>query len=112
MKPTYLFVSPTGGIQCVADDRAEAIARTLGSTSKRRASHVLPEHPGKQIAFVILRKLFGETGRIADWCRRWRGPWEVRFAKTPHRVEFRHPSRRVCIHWEVQQLNKGFATSN
>lgn len=108
MKPLALFIAPDGTVSAVSDETAEAIARTLGRTSKRRASHVLPEHPGKQIAFVILRKLFGETGRVADWCRSWRGPWEV-YWKGERTPAFRHPSRRVCLAWEVKQLNQRFA---
>ena len=43
----------------------------------KRISHVLPANPLKRAAFRILRFLFGDKGRIADWTRRWKGPWIV-----------------------------------
>lgn len=113
MKPDYLFISPTGGIQAVASERAEAIARSIGSTCKRRASHVVPANWFKRQAFRLLRWLADddstESNIIEQWCRSWPGPWQVRFAETPHRVEFQHPSRHVCIDFEVKTLNRKFA---
>lgn len=77
----------------------------LGSVSQRRVSHIWPVHPVKRLAFRFIRALAGERGRIAEWCRHWRGPWQVRFAASPNIVAFTHASRRVCIEWEIQQLN-------
>ena len=79
---------------------------TFGQVATRRASHILPGHPGKRLAFRLLRLLAGERGRIAAWTRTWRGPWQVTWADAPHRVVFAHPSRRVCVEWEIQTLNR------
>ena len=78
---------------------------SIGQTTKRRVSHIWPCHPVKRIAFRVLRSLFGERGAVPTWCRSWRGPWEVRFARNIHRVVFSHPSRRVCLAWEINQLD-------
>jgi hypothetical protein len=114
MKTTILYVHPGGVIQGVNDDTTETISESIGTPVKRRASHVWPIHPVKRAAFRFLRSLVGERGRIAEWCRRWHGPWEVRFVDPlNHRrigaVVFSHPSRRVCIDWEIKQLNRKLA---
>lgn len=101
---TILHIANDGTIRAVAND--DFPFEVLGVVDTRRASHVWPCHPRKRFAFRLLRALFGERGRVASWCRSWRGPWEVRFANNPHRVVFSHPSRRVCIAWEIQHLNK------
>lgn len=77
----------------------------LGAVTVRRASHILPAHPLKRLAFRFVRFIFSDTEWPAVWARHWRGPWQVRFAASPNRVAFAHLSRRVCIDWEIQQLN-------
>ena len=84
----------------------------VGVVDKRRASHVLPVQPIKRLAFIGLRLVFGERGRIAEWCRSWYGAWQVRFADNPHVVVFTAQSRRVCIQWEIKQLNERLANEN
>ena len=113
MKTTHIFVSPTGGLSAVADERAERIAKMLGDTTKRRASNVVPANPIKRAFFRFLRSTFtvGDPVDLAvvNWTRSWKGPWQVRFADTPHQVAYQHPSRHVCIKWEIEQLEKNFA---
>lgn len=104
-----LFIAPDGTIRAVACNDLEAIAREVGTVTTRRASHVLPCHPFKRFAFRLIRFAVGERGRLAEWCRQWRGPWQVRFADDPRQVVFTHPSRRECINWEVQTINQGFS---
>ena len=105
MKSSIIHLSD-GLVQGVGDETLELIAGTIGhEVNRRRASHVLPRHPVKRLVFRILRAVFGERGRIATWCRSWNGPWQVSWAHEPHRVVFSHSSRRVCIEWEIEQLN-------
>jgi hypothetical protein len=106
---TKLYIEPDGTIRAVANDALPLDG--IGTLTQRRASHVWPCRPATRFAFRVLRSLFGERGRIAEWCRRWHGPWEVRFADDPHRVVFSHPSRRVCIAWEIQRLNEKLAAN-
>lgn len=109
---TILFFNPDGTVKHVLNDAMPLDG--IGAVTKRRASHVWPVHPVKRAAFRALRSLFGERGRVAVWCRQWRGPWEVRFIDPlNHRrigaVVFSHPSRRVCIDWEIKELNRKLA---
>lgn len=104
-----LHITPDGIVRGVSDPTCDAIAESLGLVARRRASHVWPVHPVKRLAFRVLRACFGERGRVACWCRTWYGPWEVRFAETPHQVEFTAQSRRVCINWEIKTLNERLA---
>ena len=108
MKLAALYIAPDGTVSAIADETAQDIAAKLGDPVKTRASHVLPAHPGKQIAFVLLRMVFGDTGHIAQWCRNWRGPWLV-YWKGDRKPSFGHVSRRVCIRWEISQLERRFA---
>jgi len=104
MQPIIVTCHEDGSATALAVEGTEFV-RSIGSVTMKRASHVWPCHPVKRTAFRVLRSLFGERGRVAEWCRQWRGPWEVRFATNIHRVVFSHPSRRVCIEWEIDQLN-------
>lgn len=99
-----LFIAPDGTVRAVACSELEAITREIGTVQTRRASHVLPAHPVKRAAFRLIRLAVGERGRVAEWCRQWRGPWQVRFADSPQVVRFTHASRAHCIRWEIQQL--------
>lgn len=112
MKAT-LYITPDGTIRAVGGNGVDRLPLDeFGQITRRRASHVWPVHPVKRIAFRILRAVFGERGHIAEWCRHWYGPWEVRFAETPHLVQFTAQSRRVCIEWEISQLNERLAREN
>ena len=77
---------------------------SLGTVKRQRVSHILPVHADKQIAFRILRILFGERGRVAAWTRTWCGPWIVLMVNS--RKVFAHPSRAVCIQWERRELDE------
>lgn len=105
-----LYFNQNGTASAVNDSSFDFTV--IGQPEIKRASHVWPVHPVKRLAFRVLRSLFGERGRTAEWCRRWRGPWEVRFADSPRVVAFTHKSRRVCIAWEVMQLNLKLANAN
>ena len=97
-----LFITEDGTVQTFDD---VPFLSELGSGAPIRASHVLPASRGMRIAFLLLRRVVGERGSIAEWSRGWSGPWTVRWAATPDKVEFEHPSRKVCIQWERMQLN-------
>jgi hypothetical protein len=105
-----MFVTKSGEIHCVEHESFPL--EGFGKVERRRASHVVPAHPVKRQAFRLIRLLVGERGRIAEWLRSWYGPWQVRFAETPRKVEFTHQSRRVCIEWEINQLNERLANES
>jgi hypothetical protein len=109
---SLIHILPTGEILGIKTPAAEAVLTDeFGQRKITRASYIRPCHPVKRIAFRLLRAVFAHhDGRFAtavkEWCRRWRGPWAVSWANQPHRVVFSHPSRRVCIQWEINQLNE------
>ncbi len=95
-----IILRPDGTIEFIGDFPVEEF--DLGAVTRKRASHILPVHPLKRLAFRLLRLAFGERGRIATWTRHWHGPWQV--ILLPDGPTFIHPSRRVCLRWEHQQL--------
>lgn len=76
----------------------------LGATRSYRASQILPVNPVKRLAFVALRAVFGERGRVAAWTRNWRGPWQSKILANGE--TYTHISRRVCIAWEHSKLEE------
>lgn len=46
----------------------------------RRASNVLPVSIPLRVAFRVLRTLFGEYGRAADYTRHWHCMWQIDLA--------------------------------
>ena len=75
----------------------------LGNGRRRRLSHIRPEKFWKKAAFILLRKAFGDTGNIAFWTRKWRGPWRATIISTGQTEVF--PNRQSCIDWELEKLN-------
>jgi len=55
----------------------------LGKSTIERASHVCPVNRFKRLAFLALRLAFGDTGAVADWTRRWSGPWQAEMVEGP-----------------------------
>jgi len=77
---TTITFNPDGSMSFIGAD--EALAGELhsalgGQRVRRRASHVEPVGLAHRLAFRILRRFFGEHGRVAAWTRSWRGPWRV-----------------------------------
>lgn len=72
-----LIIQPDGVTRCVHTDKIPL--REIGTIKTRRASNVE----------------FNETDQR----------WEVRWAGSEE-VVFSHPSRLVCLSWEVEQLEK------
>lgn len=71
---------------------------------KHRLSHITPAfHPIKTPLFKLLRRLFGDEGRVAAWTRRWRCLWFVKMVRCGEWSVFR--DRSNAVHWERQHLN-------
>jgi hypothetical protein len=68
---------------------------------RQRFSEIIPLDPIKCIAFRILRKLFGEDGKVAAWTRGWRTIWIGRILIGCRRgEEFISPFRQAVLDWE------------
>lgn len=83
----------------------EFSVETLGNVTKKRYSHIWPSNRVKRAAFRVLRSLFSERGRVAQWCRSWRCTWEVRLVGSENVVRYASQSRAACIEWESRNLN-------
>lgn len=44
---------------------------------KKRFSHIVPENIVKRVFFKILRRLFSDEGKVAQWTRNWKCSWIV-----------------------------------
>lgn len=95
-----LFVSVGGDITSVGD-LPEELAR-LGEVKRDRASHILPFNQPQRSSFRLLRRIFGEYGRVAAWTRTWQGPWQAVIIATGE--TFEHNDRQKCLEWERQKL--------
>ena len=49
----------------------------MGEVVTKRASHVEPSEFWLRVAFRLLRIVFGERGRVAEWTRGWRTIWRI-----------------------------------
>ncbi len=81
----------------------------LGSVITKRASHVLPTRWIYRQAFRLLRMMFGDKGRVAQWTREWNTTWlvDTRPVGGPKLPEH-FISRQDAIDREVQFLNQWF----
>lgn len=77
----------------------------LGHHTRERASHVLPVHLVPRLTFCALRKLFGESGRIAAWTRRWKCPWFVDLAPSGGPTLGPFPVRSEAIAAEIDWIH-------
>ena len=90
----------------------DGTAETLGDVdmpdsvvvSKRRASTIEPANELKWVAFKLLRFVFGEEGKVAEWTRGWRGPWKCTITGSglTHIERF----RVACVRWEQQRITE------
>lgn len=95
-----LFVGSNGQIEVIGDAPLEL--EQIGDCRRERVSSIVPVNPWKRAAFILLRAMFGERGRVAEWTRSWHGPWSCWVFATGERYE--HQSRRCCIAWERERL--------
>lgn len=72
----------------------------LGNGHSRRLSHIIPERSGKRMAFLFLRKIFGDRGRVAAWTRTWAGPWRCVILSTGQSEVF--DNRQSAVDWEYE----------
>lgn len=101
MKRIAISLKPDGSVQYI-DPAAGQFVK--GAASKRRASHVLPAGVVRRAAFILLRSLFGETGAVSDWTRRWNCSWVVQIVNGPHAGPFE--KRQAAIDWEVSYIER------
>lgn len=100
---TALVINPDGITKAI---NAPVCLSKIGISSKTRASHVIPEHELKKIAFKIFRKIFGDTGKISNWTRTWKGPWLIDFSPTIGGLYGPFLSREKALEVEYKKLKE------
>ncbi len=74
----------------------------LGNGTRRRLSNIRPERFAKLTAFLFLRRIFGDRGRVAAWTRKWKGPWRMTILSTGQTEVFEN--RQAAIDRELEIL--------
>ncbi len=78
-----------------------------GAATKRRASHVEPWRRGYRWAFHLLRRVFGEDGRVARFTRRWPIYWRVNLTPSGGPIlDYKYANREQAIADEVTWLQE------
>lgn len=79
------------------------------SSKVKRASHVEPVNVLARKGFYLARKLFGDTGRIADITRIYPGAWRVNLSPVNGPIlPDTYRVRSQAINAEVMYLEKNF----
>lgn len=111
LRPAIGFVIRDGQMDFVAVDEISPYLRRLrGSTTTRRLSHIEPACWPLRMAFRLLRRLFGDRGRVADWTRRWPCRWRVDFSPIGGPVHDRDDrgrpfaDRQSAVRYEYDQV--------
>jgi hypothetical protein len=97
----------TGDYQFLVSDLSACL---LDDTSTvRRASHVEPVNLLARKSFYLLRKLFGDTGKISNLTRKYPGLWRVNLAPINGPIlPDTYKVRSEAINAEVTYLEKNF----
>jgi len=98
-----ISVDPMGTMTFL-NDPAFASLVSKGKATITRASHVEPLPRGRRKLFQALRWLFGETGKVAQWTREWRGPWQVDLAPSRGPILGPFADRQKAIEAEITWL--------
>jgi len=81
--------------------------RSFGEPTIRRASHVEPCNPALRFAFHLLRSLFGEHSKVADFTRQWPCLWRINMAPTGGPIlPDVYRERAQAIAAEIQYFNE------
>jgi hypothetical protein len=101
-------IDEEGNLIYLKTDASDALLE-LGTVVTRRASHITPRAFLPRIAFKIVRGVFGNEGRIAEWSRGWHGPWRVDMRPVGAGVvDGDWQTRQDAINFEIAYLNDWF----
>ena len=105
-----VVITPDGDVEMIEYKEAEGLIKSLGTIQERwRATHIVPTDHCLQLAFVILRRSFGEQGRIAQWTRSWRVQWTADLRPSGGPVVEPFDSRQEAIEFEIQWLEENIS---
>lgn len=73
--------------------------------TRERFSEIVPRNTVKRMLFRLLRFIFGETGRVSEWTRRWACFWHAEILIGPHKGETMDSGLRyVLLEWEKEKF--------
>ncbi len=96
-----ITVLPDGQVQFLGD--VPPVDLPLGKIRRRRVSTIRPTNVWKRIAFLFLRYVCSDSGRVAAFTRTWTGPWRVRILATGETAVF--DKRSDAAGWEIETIN-------
>lgn len=96
-----VIIDDKGMIRCLHNNALPL--HELGTLTTTRLSTITPIGSFKLAAFRLLRWLFGERGRVAEFTRKWKGPWYVEIIATGEWSVFLKRSDAVA--WEIERIN-------
>lgn len=99
-----VIIDANGFVRCIYNP--DVPLHELGHVTLRRLSHIRPAHTHrtKRWAFRVLRSLFGDRGRVAQWTRRWRCLWTVEVIACHAYVVFER--REDAVRWELKHISE------
>jgi hypothetical protein len=74
---------------------------------RKRVSHIYPQNFILRTVFKTLRKLFGDSGEIADWTRNWKCKWQVEILdenKSKKKIFKGFKDRKIAIDFEKNYI--------
>jgi len=75
---------------------------------KKRVSHIYPQNFILRTIFKMLRKLFGDNGKVADWTRSWKCKWQVEILpnenKSKKKIFKGFKDRKIAIDFEKNYI--------
>jgi len=69
-----------GVVKGFKDEMPEIITKSdlkVETIETKRVSHIYPKKFFQRIVFKVLRKIFGDNGKVAEWTRNWKCEWIV-----------------------------------
>lgn len=73
-----VVIRPDGNAEVMETEGGLELVPLLGTpVARTRATHIVPTDPVLRFAFVVIRGLTGETGRLVDWTRGWGCQWDA-----------------------------------
>ncbi len=69
----YLSIDKQGNIKTFKGD----FELEMKDRKETRVSRIVPRNPLLRVFFLVLRSIFSDESRVANWTRRWRCEWLV-----------------------------------
>lgn len=108
-----VFIRKDGNMRIVFHpNQRKSISKfvVMDVTADQPGYRVEPARLLPRIAFLILRRLFGRAGKVAQWTRTWRCWWQLKNQDGSPIREFRLTrSHNQAVAWEITRLGRQFS---